>query len=64
MNGVNNGGICLSQNLPLTLWAQEGYDMSAFIHTMPRQKFNQAYNLLKIMHCSNSKTKRMWAPLK
>lgn len=33
----------MPQNHPGTLTPQEAYDVSAFIHTMPRQQFNQAY---------------------
>lgn len=33
----------MPQNHPGTLTPQEAYDVSAFIHTMPRPKFNPAY---------------------
>lgn len=33
----------MPQNNPGTLTSQEAYDVSAFIHTMPRPKFNEAY---------------------
>lgn len=33
----------MPRNHPGTLTAQQAYDVSAFIHTMPRPKFNQAY---------------------
>jgi thiosulfate dehydrogenase len=33
----------MPQNHPGTLTPQQAYDVSAYIHTMPRPKFNQAY---------------------
>jgi thiosulfate dehydrogenase len=33
----------MPQNHPGTLTAQRSFDISAFIHTMPRPKFNEAY---------------------
>ncbi len=33
----------MPQNHPGTLTAQQAWDVSAYIHTMPRPKFNQAY---------------------
>jgi thiosulfate dehydrogenase len=33
----------MPQNHPGTLNAQDAYDVSEFIHTMPRPKFNEAY---------------------
>jgi thiosulfate dehydrogenase len=33
----------MPQNHPGTLSAQDAYDVSTFIHTMPRPKFNEAY---------------------
>jgi thiosulfate dehydrogenase len=33
----------MPQNHPGTLNAQQAWDVSAYIHTMPRPKFNQAY---------------------
>jgi thiosulfate dehydrogenase len=33
----------MPQNHPGTLNAQQAWDVAAYIHTMPRQKFNQAY---------------------
>lgn len=33
----------MPQNHPGTLTAQQAYDVSAYIHTMPRPKFNQAF---------------------
>lgn len=34
----------MPQNHPGTLTAQQSFDIAAFIHTMPRPKFNEAYN--------------------
>jgi thiosulfate dehydrogenase len=33
----------MPQNAPGTLTPQQAYDVAAFIHTMPRPKFNKAY---------------------
>lgn len=33
----------MPQNHPGTLTPQEAYDVATYVHTMPRQKFNQAY---------------------
>jgi thiosulfate dehydrogenase len=48
--GMNNVGEMaafvihnMPQNHPGTLTPQQAYDVSAYIHTMPRPKFNQAY---------------------
>jgi len=47
MNGVNKMAAFVYRNMPQnhpgTLSAQQAYDVSAFIHTMPRPKFNEAY---------------------
>lgn len=34
----------MPQNRPGTLTAQQSFDIAAFIHTMPRPKFNEAYS--------------------
>ena len=34
----------MPQNHPGSLTAQQSFDIAAFIHTMPRPKFNEAYN--------------------
>ena len=34
----------MPQNHPGTLTAQEAYDVSAYVHTKPRPKFNPEYS--------------------
>jgi thiosulfate dehydrogenase len=47
MNNVNKMAAFVYHNMPQnhpgTLSVQEAYDVSAFIHTMPRPRFNEAY---------------------
>lgn len=47
MNNLNKMAAFVARNMPQnhpgTLTSQQAYDVSAYVHTMPRPKFNQAY---------------------